>query len=153
MTASKLPKLKLPEFDYRFTEKDDQLHIFDVVRKKYVLLTPEEWVRQHFIHLLINHLSYPRSLIRIEKGLKYDKVSKRTDIEVLDKQGNTFLIVECKAAEITLNKKTLMQASTYNSVKKSRFLAVSNGNKHYVWEYDAQKNNYVPLNDFPSFPV
>src|SRR5690606_41190461 len=90
-------KLNLPSFDYNLLKEEGKIWILDGIRKKYIVLTPEEWVRQHFIHYLINEKKYPRSLMRIEGGLRYNALQKRSDIVVYDVKGLPWLVVECKA--------------------------------------------------------
>ena len=152
MEKFQLPKLNLPPIEARIEEDADRLMIWDVVRKKLVALTPEEWVRQHFIHLLIHHLEYPASLFKIEKGLTYNRMIKRSDIEVFDRQGKLFLLVECKAPEVSINQTTLKQAGTYNSKLKAPFLAITNGMKHHLWEFHSTGNSYTSRKEFPDFP-
>lgn len=148
----KLPNLNLPEIDIRIKDFSGKLLIWDRIRKKFIALTPEEWVRQHFIHLLIDHLDYPASLFKIESSLKYNRLKKRTDIEVLDRKGKIFLLIECKAPDVTLTKKTLMQASMYNHTLRSPYIAITNGMKHLIWKFHPESNTYTSLKEFPSFP-
>src|SRR5690606_11621802 len=102
-------KLNLPEFEIKIKNISGKNHVFDELRKKFVCLTPEEWVRQHFVHLLVKFYKYPKSLIKLEGGLTYNSLKKRTDIVVYDRQGNTFLIVECKAATIPVTQSNFKQ--------------------------------------------
>ena len=137
--------LKLPKFDIRI--QDDK--VFCIVRKKWVVLTPEEWVRQHFLNLLINHLDYPQGLMRLEQTHQYFKNSKRSDIVVLDRESDIFLIVECKAASIAIDGKVVRQVSEYNKVLKSKYIAVTNGLSNFIWESNGEK--YVQLSSFPRY--
>lgn len=145
-----MQKLNLPECDLKVKDEEGNRFVFDIIRKKYVVLTPEEWVRQHFIHLMINHLRYPKSLIKLESGLTYFKSGKRSDIFLLDRSGNPFLVVECKAPDINLKKEAVNQAAVYNKIIKAPYLAITNGMKHYIWAFDAE--NYRSLEQFPEFP-
>jgi hypothetical protein len=147
----KFPLLNLPDIEPRISEDEENLLIFDTIRKAFVVLTPEEWVRQHFIGLLVNHLQYPKSMIKIEKQLKYIQRKKRTDIEVMTSEGTCFLIVECKAPEVKLDKSTLTQISVYNAIKKSPYVAISNGMKHFVWRFHENENRYEALHQFPNY--
>lgn len=122
--------LNLPPFEYNFKETRGKQYIFDSIRKKYLLNTPEEWVRQHFVNFLVNHRSYSKNLIKLETGLKYLNRSKRTDIQVFDRQGNLNILVECKAADIALNQKVLAQILQYHKVLNASILAVTNGIDH-----------------------
>lgn len=140
-----MQKLKLPDFDYRVRE--DQ--IWCIVRRKWVALTPEEWVRQHFLNLLISHLDYPRGMIKLEKSMSYFKSQKRSDIVVLDKEGASFLLVECKAPEVALNTHVTHQLSTYNKVLDARYVAITNGLKHFVWERSGE--GFEQIERFPIY--
>ncbi len=145
-----MQKLNLPTFDLRLKEEEGNQYIFDIVRKKFLVLTPEEWVRQNFIHLLINNLGYPRSLIKMEFPLTYFKSGKRSDIIVLKRDMNPFILIECKAFNVKLDEQTLKQASVYNKILNADFLAVTNGMKHFIWEFKGE--NYLPLKQFPPYP-
>lgn len=145
-----MKKLNLPECELRVKDEEGNQFIFDIIRKKYVVLTPEEWVRQHFIHLMINQLKYPRPLIKLESGLTYFKSDKRSDIVLMDRKGDPYLIVECKAPEVSLKKDAVSQAAVYNKVIKAKYLAVTNGLKHFIWEYSNE--TYVSLAQFPEYP-
>jgi hypothetical protein len=109
-----LPSLNLPSFDPNLIKKEGKLWIVDSIRKKSLILTPEEWVRQHWINFLINHLKYPRGLIALEKGMKYNQLQKRTDLVTLDRVGKPYLLIECKAPEVRISQKTMEQASVYH---------------------------------------
>jgi len=102
-----------------------------MIRKKYVVLTPEEWVRQHFVHYLINDLKYPRSLFRLEGALTYNSLQKRSDILIRDREGKPWMLVECKSPAIKLTQKAFNQIAVYNMTIGASFLAVTNGMVHY----------------------
>ncbi|WP_258103357.1 type I restriction enzyme HsdR N-terminal domain-containing protein [Marinoscillum sp. MHG1-6] len=142
--------LNLPPFNIKTKSEEGNEYVFDIVRKKYVILTPEEWVRQHFIHLMINHLGYPKSLIKLEFPLSYFKSGKRSDIILLDREMNPFLLVECKSADVNIDQKTLNQISTYNKVVKAQYIAVTNGLKHFIWKME--NGEYTQQTKFPNFP-
>jgi hypothetical protein len=146
-------KLNLPEADIKLKRADGKVWIWDYVRKKYLVLTPEEWVRQHFVHYLIHTLKYPKSLIRIEGGLSYNQLQKRSDIVVFDRTGNPWMVIECKSPDLVLSQNTLHQASVYNYTLKANFLAVTNGLSHYYCEIDwaAQTSRVIP--SAPSYPA
>ena len=148
-----LPQLNLPSFSSKIEWIQNNRCIWDIIRKQYVVLTPEEWVRQHFVHLLISHLNYPKGLFRVESNLKYDKKRKRSDIQVLNAAGNVFLLIECKAPTIELNHNTLKQLSEYNKALEAQYLAITNGLKHFIWGYDKNSQEYRPLTDFPNYTV
>lgn len=140
--------LNLPPYNYNFIEKDSKTYIFDIIRKKHILLTPEEWVRQHFIHFLIEHRQYSKSLFKIETGLNYGKRAKRTDIQVFDNSGKLFILVECKAPEIKLNEKVITQILQYNKILAPQILAITNGIEH-VFINLLGNGNLEYLNDLP----
>ncbi len=129
-------KLNLPDFKYVLKKEEGRTFILDVIRKKYLVLTPEEWVRQHFIHYLIADLSYPRSLIKVEGGLLFNKLQKRSDIVVFNREGNPWMIVECKAPSQRLSQQTLHQASVYNHSLQAKYLTVTNGMNQICCEVD-----------------
>ncbi len=127
------------------------MSIFDIIRKKFVMLTPEEWVRQHFIHYLIDHLGYSKGLIRVEFGIQYNELPKRPDILVYDREGRPYALVECKAPDVKITQKTFEQAATYNRVVKARYLMTTNGMEHYCCTIDHDKGSYGFLKDIPKF--
>lgn len=142
-----MEKLNLPDCPLKIKNEEGNQFVFDIVRKKYVALTPEEWVRQHFIHLMVNHLGYPKSLISLEFPLIYFKSGKRSDILLSDRRGKPFLLVECKSARIKLGPQTLTQISTYNKIIKAPYIAVTNGLKHFIWKW--HEGGYRSLKEFP----
>jgi hypothetical protein len=124
-------QLNLPPYDHKLKNVDGKVWIFDVIRKKYLVLTPEEWVRQHFVNYLIGSCNYPRSLIKVEGGLRFNTLHKRSDIVVFDRQGNPWMIVECKSPDILISAETLRQVSLYNASLRARFVTVTNGLTNY----------------------
>src|SRR6187402_2015143 len=145
-----MEKLNLPAFEYNVKESDGRIWIYDVLRKKYLVLTPEEWVRQHFLHYLLNHVQYPKSLIKVEGGLKFNRLQKRTDIVVFDRNGSPWMIVECKAPDLPINESTLRQASVYNATLKAKYLVMTNGMKTFCCRIESE-NGAVMLKDLPPF--
>ncbi len=137
--------LKLPEYEPRI-KKDE---IFCLVRKRWVALTPEEWVRQHFLNLLIEHLDYPRGMIKLEHSIRYFKNLKRSDITVLNREGGVFLLVECKSYKTRLSEQTVVQLSQYNKVLDSKYLAMTNGMKHFIWQ--KEEAGFEQIASFPNF--
>lgn len=125
------PSLNFPACKLRFKEQNEKQYVFDIIRKKFVAAGPEEIVRQNLVHFLINHLSYPKALISIEKEIQYNELKKRTDLVVYNKNGHPQLIAECKAPYIKINQDTFNQISRYNLVLKVPFLVITNGNTHY----------------------
>jgi len=137
--------LNLPQFDLKQNEGE----VLCLVRKKWVALTPEEWVRQHFLNLLINHLSYPKGMMRLEHAHTYFKNQKRSDITILKKNSRIFLLVECKAPTVAIDQKTVNQVSTYNKVLDADYLAVSNGLKHFIWK--KEEDGFIQKKEFPTY--
>jgi len=146
-------QLNLPRYTFRIHQGEKGNQIFDSIRKKFVVLTPEEWVRQNFIQYLIEEKKYPASLIAVETGLKYNKLKKRSDITVYDRKGNVWMIIECKKPDVKISQDTFDQVATYNMSQKTKtkFLAVTNGLKHYCCESDYERKKYNFLKDFPEF--
>jgi hypothetical protein len=147
-----LPSLNLPSFDPNLIKKEGKIWIVDSIRKKSLVLTPEEWVRQHWINFLINHLKYPRGLISLEKGIKYNQLQKRTDLVTLDRVGKPYLLIECKAPEVRISQKTMEQVSVYHQEIKSEFLILSNGLEHVFLQYKTEEKQFVQLKDCPNAP-
>lgn len=147
-----LPTLNLPQYEPRLQEVDGKLWIFDSLRKKQLILTPEEWVRQHWINFLIYHRNFPKGLFSLEKGLKYNQLSKRTDLVVFDRQSNPFLLVECKAPGVKIDEKTLSQIMTYNSRLQCRNLVLSNGLVHLYLEFSELDKKFIQRSGLPDCP-
>lgn len=145
-----MEKLNLPECSLKIKNEEGNEFVFDIVRKKYVALTPEEWVRQHFIHLMINQLSYPKSLITLEFPMTYFRSGKRSDILLMDRNGRPFLLIECKSAKVKLGSETVRQVSTYNKIMQAPYIAMTNGLKHFIWKYNGK--DYQPEKEFPKLP-
>lgn len=136
-------QLNLPEYSFRILEKDGIKMILDTIRRKYVRLTPEEWVRQNFVRYLVNEGKYPPGLIRIEAMFKYNKLRRRADVLVHNRKGEPVLIVECKSPDIEIDEgKILDQITTYNLKYQVPYVVVTNGLYHYACKFDKEKNNY-----------
>jgi predicted type IV restriction endonuclease len=147
-----MPKLNLPEYPYRIREKQDgKDEIYDSVRKKYVRLTPEEWVRQHLLNFFINHLNFPASLIQVEASLKYNRLSKRSDIVVYGKQGKPLMAVECKAPSVEITRDVFDQLAMYNFSLKVPYLLVTNGMDHYCCVLDPVKKQFRYVPEIPFY--
>ena len=144
-----MESLNLPEFAYKVKQVNGKPHIFDIIRRKFVSLTPEEWVRQHFIHLLISEYGYPKSLFAVETGMQYNSLAKRTDIMILSSESLPFLLVECKAPFISVNDATFAQISRYNFTLQPQYLAVTNGLSHYCFK--AVNGQIHFMDDFPKY--
>lgn len=144
--------LNFPEFHFRISQPEEgKYEIFDELRKKYLLLTPEEWVRQHIIKYLIDHKNYPKSLIALERGIRYNELMKRFDVLVLDRNGDPFFLIECKAPEVKLTQKAVEQVCLYNKTIGAAFLGISNGIVHICMQRQAKDGKYFQINHFPSF--
>ncbi len=141
--------LDLPAFDFRLQKKEKKPYIFDIIRKKYVCLTPEEWVRQHFLHYLINTLGYPKSLIKLESRVGFQQ--SRTDIVVYNRMILPLMIVECKAPHVAVSHMVFDQAARYNSMLKAQLLVVTNGLKHFCCKVDYKTSKYQFLKIIPCF--
>ncbi len=146
-----MERLNLPTYLFKIKSEGQRKFIFDSIRKKYVVLTPEEWVRQNFIQYLINEKKYPSSLIAIEMALTLNKLSKRTDIVLFDRQGNPVIIVECKSPKVKITQDTFDQIARYNMKLKVNYLIVTNGITHYCCRMDYEDNTYSFLKDIPDY--
>ncbi|MGJ8733900.1 type I restriction enzyme HsdR N-terminal domain-containing protein [Cellulophaga fucicola] len=146
-----MQKLNFYSYNFRFKNSENKVYIFDVIRKKFVVLQPEEWVRQHVVHHLIYHKKYPISLINVEKQLVINDLKKRYDIVIFKPNGSIDVLVECKAPEINITQTTFDQIARYNMQLDANFLMVTNGLNHFYCKTDATKDNYEFLRDIPDF--
>lgn len=144
-------ELNLPSYTFRLKEENKLTFIFDEIRKKYVVLTPEEWVRQNFIRYLITDKKYPASLMAIETGLKYNQLQKRADVIIYNRQGQPHLMIECKAPEVKISQETFHQIAAYNMAFKVNYLVVTNGLDHFCCKMDYTDNSYQFLQMIPDF--
>lgn len=144
-----LPILSLPIYKLKMKEIGEKTHIFDIVRKKYVILTSEEWVRQNFIQYLNIEKNYPFGLMGVEKKVVYNNLITRADIVIYNLDGDASLIVECKAPKVKITQDTFYQIAKYNSQLKVQYLIVTNGIKHYCCEMDYQKKDISFLKEIP----
>ncbi|HAT66414.1 MAG TPA: restriction endonuclease subunit R [Flavobacteriaceae bacterium] len=142
-------KLNFPEYSFRFKNSENKRLIFDPIRKKFMMLTPEEWVRQHTVQFLIQEKGYSASLINVEKQLNLHGTKKRYDIVVFNPNGSIFLIVECKAPTIEINQETFDQIARYNLVTQAEYLMVTNGLDHFYCQMDYNNERYVFLRELP----
>lgn len=145
--------LNLPQHPFRITQREEQYFIFDEVRKKHLVLTPEEWVRQHFIHYLIKDKKFPKSLIQIEGGLNLNQLQKRTDIVIFNTSGERIMVVECKAPSIKISQGVFDQAARYNSVHKAKWLVVTNGLKHCYAQIDHVAAQFLFIEELPEYSL
>ena len=148
-----MTKLNLPGYPLQIREQGQSKQIFDAIRKKYVALTPEEWVRQHFIHYLISEKKYPIALIAVEASFEFNGLSKRCDILVYDRNFKPWLIVECKAPKVTLDQKVFDQIARYNLKWNVGIFILTNGLQHFCCKMDHEKGEYIFLNEIPVIPL
>ncbi|HLV50611.1 MAG TPA: type I restriction enzyme HsdR N-terminal domain-containing protein [Flavobacterium sp.] len=141
--------LNFPKFQFRFKNSENKWFIFDEIRKKYVFLTPEEWVRQHVVRFLIEVKGYPKSYINLEKIVKINGMNKRYDVVVFNPKGEIFLLVECKEPNVAITQAVFDQIARYNSNLNAQFLMVTNGLQHYYCQLDYLNKNYQFLTDLP----
>lgn len=149
--AVEFPQLNLPSYEPRLRLEQGEQTIFDPIRRQYVRLTPEEWVRQHFLRYLSDHLGYPLSLTAVEKGFQFQGMLRRADIVVHDRTGRPFLMVECKAPGVAISQSTFDQVARYNLRINARYLAVSNGITHFCWRTDPETGHHTFLDGPPPF--
>lgn len=143
--------LNLPTYSFKIKSSENKYFIFDIVRKKYMVLTPEEWVRQHIVHYLIAEKNYPISLIAVEKKVTVNKLTKRTDILVFNTKGTPHIIVECKAPSIKITQDAFDQIARYNLKLEANYLIVTNGLTHFYAYMDLEKECYVFLENIPEY--
>ncbi len=143
--------LNFPRYTFRFKNSENKIAIFDELRKKFVVLTPEEWVRQHCARFLINDKNYPKNHINLEKKLMLGKLIKRYDLVIFNPDGSIHLIVECKAPNIKITQETFDQIARYNLSLNATYLMVTNGLQHYFCSLDYKAEKYYFLKDIPNF--
>jgi len=145
--------LNLPPYPFKITEHDGQFFVFDEIRKKTLLLTPEEWVRQHFVQFLVAQKKYPKTLIRLEGGLKLHGMAKRSDILVYNSLAEKILMVECKAPSVKMTQAVFDQIARYNMVHRVPLLAVTNGLQHFYCRINFKEEKYFFLEELPDYEV
>ena len=143
-------KLNLPLFEFKIKKENNNTIIFDKIRKKWIILTPEEWVRQNFISYILEK-NYPKSLINCEKVFYINKISKRYDIVVYDSSGDVEILVECKSYDVNLIKEHFDQVMRYNLELKSKYVIVTNGLRHFYFEFDEDEKIYNQKEDLISY--
>lgn len=132
------PVLNLPVATLKVRQSGDVLQVYDIVRKKYIHLTPEEWVRQHVIHYCIQ-LKYPKALMAVESGIKINKVQNRTDVLIYNREGKPWMLIECKAPEVKINQSAIHQALRYHLKLNIKYLLLTNGLQHFCYELSSGK--------------
>ena len=148
-----MQKLNFPNYTFRFKNSENKVAIFDEIRKKFILLTPEEWVRQHVVHYLLNEKKYPKSYINVEKVLKINGLTKRYDVVVFNPDGSIFLLIECKAPQVTITQNTFDQIARYNMTLNANYMMVTNGLNHYFCHMDYEQEKYNFLRELPEFII
>jgi hypothetical protein len=146
-----MESLNLPAYSFRTRDHDGKQDIYDPIRQKYVRLTPEEWVRQHFVKYLVQEHGVPRGLIAIEHGFTDQSMPRRADIVAFDRQGQPLLITECKAPSVSVTQDTFDQVARYNRILRVPFLVVTNGLTHYACRIDFEQATYEFLDELPGY--
>lgn len=146
-----LPTLALPQFSVRFRQENGKIQFFDVFRKQWICLSPEEWVRNQFLLFLVNVKHYPAELIGVEKKLTFNKLTKRLDAVVFGKNAFPFILLEFKKNSVLIDEKVFLQASTYNTVFKAPYLILSNGINHFCLYIDSERKRIERLPDIPDW--
>lgn len=143
--------LNLPEYKVKLKKEEGKTYIFDILRRKYLVVTPEEWVRQHFVHMLTEHLGYPEGRLANEIKIDLNGTCKRCDTVLFDKELSPLMIIEYKRPSIKITQKVFDQITRYNMVLKVKYLIVSNGIEHYCCKIDYEKKCYHFLNHIPRY--
>ncbi|MGB5370280.1 MAG: type I restriction enzyme HsdR N-terminal domain-containing protein [Flavobacteriaceae bacterium] len=143
--------LNFPNYGFRLKSSENKIHIFDVIRKKFVVLQPEEWVRQHVLHYLMEDKKYPKSLINVEKQLTVNAIKKRYDVVIYNSRGQIDLLVECKAPSVNIDQQVFDQIARYNMKLNAQLLMVTNGIDHYYCRMDYAQEKYDFIKDVPEF--
>ena len=143
--------LNLPKATLTLTRNENVIFVNCLIRKKKIILTPEEWVRQHYINFLSLHLQYPLSFISVEKELTYFGLKKRWDIVVYNNLFNPIILVECKAPNVKLNQEALKQVFTYQNKLNCEFIVLSNGIEHLQWQVDRLKKTIIEISQIPIY--
>ncbi|MDR1257762.1 MAG: type I restriction enzyme HsdR N-terminal domain-containing protein [Tannerellaceae bacterium] len=146
-----MPVLNLPAFDVRLTEKEGRRMIFDPFRQRYVALTPEEWVRQHFVNYLVTEKHYPKNLMGNEITIRLNATTRRCDTIIYNRFLAPLMIVEYKSPDLAVKKAVFDQISRYNAALKVRFLTVSNGLRHFCCRIDYRTQTYTFLRSIPCY--
>ena len=144
-------QINLPSYEIKLRQRDGKREIFDFLRRRYVSLTPEEWVRQHFVHFLVEHKGYPKGLLANELELRVGEKRLRCDTVLYDKQLQPQMIIEYKAPEVSITQRVFNQITVYNMLLHVDYLVVSNGLQHYCCHMDYEHDSYEFLTDIPDY--
>ena len=146
-----MKQLQFPTYSFRFKNSENKVAIFDEIRKKFIIISPEEWVRQHVVQFLLQDKKYPKSHINVEKLIKINNLTKRYDIVVYKPDGDITILVECKAPEVKVTQSTFDQIARYNMTLKAEYLMVTNGLNHYFCKMDYENEKYDFLQELPEY--
>lgn len=146
-----MEQLNFKTYPFRFKNSENKIAIFDIIRKKFILITPEEWVRQHVVWFLIEEKKYPKSLVNVEKLITLNGLTKRYDIVVYNKNGGIEILVECKAPSVKIDQTTFDQIARYNMVLNANYLMVTNGLEQYYCQMDYINKKYSFLKEIPNY--
>ena len=146
-----MQQLNFPSFSFRFKNSENKVSIFDAIRKKFIILTPEEWVRQNVVQFLMIEKNYPKSLLNVEKVLQVNGLRKRYDIVVYNSDGTIHILIECKAPVVPISQSTFDQIAQYNMTLQSNYLMVTNGLNHYFCQMDNENEKYQFLTELPNY--
>ncbi|MCU0416795.1 MAG: type I restriction enzyme HsdR N-terminal domain-containing protein [Cytophagaceae bacterium] len=146
------PDLNLPPATLSLQRKEERIYVRDIVRKKDILLTPEEWVRQHMIHFLVYHLHYPLSMLSVERGLQYHERQKRTDIRLYENTGKVFMLIECKSTDVPITIDAALQLSSYQQTVEARYIVLTNGLDHIILKKNDTREAAAPWSSCTTFP-
>lgn len=149
--ARKMIKLNLPAFEAKLKREGDKRLIFDIIRKKYIILSPEEWVRQHVLNYLINIKHYPKGLFKVESQHFYHAMAKRSDILIMDNEAKPWMLVECKAPEVKIATSSLKQIAVYNKSIGAKYLLLCNGMEMFCWKAGDEMKDAELLHELPEF--
>ncbi|NLH57302.1 MAG: type I restriction enzyme HsdR N-terminal domain-containing protein [Rikenellaceae bacterium] len=144
-------ELNLPPFEALIKEQEGQNVIFYTIRRKYVALTPEEWVRQHFINFLITYKGFPKGLMAVEQKVTINGMPQRVDIVAYNRNGKPILVAECKAPDVKLTQATIGQAARYNLQLQAGYLIITNGKMHFCCRINMQNSEYEVLQRIPDY--
>jgi len=145
-------QLNLPPYNFRIKKENEKFFIFDAQRKRYVSLTPEEWVRQHFIRFLVEEKKYPAAYLAIEKQLTMNGMKKRCDAILYNELAQPVMIIEFKAPNVPITQQTFDQVAVYNTKLKVDYFMISNGLEHYCCRVNTENSNYEFFSEIPTYP-
>ena len=146
-----LPRLNFPVYEFRLRGQNSRPEVYDEVRKKWIVLTPEEWVRQHVIRWLVEEKKYPASLLAVEKSISVNGLTKRCDVVAFNRQGNPLLVIECKAHDVEISQPVFDQAARYNMTLNADLFLLTNGINHFCCRTDHEHKSYFFLKELPEY--